>query len=263
MVSMVKAIRLFTRLMIFTAITMTASVVSANPLLQLDIAGGFYDRANETTIASTNSFILYAYLTPEDGSSKKTIQTLLNKTYYISAAVMPQYGPLAGDLGSFTFDNLSDKDSPVTVKATQDMAFGVPPYEIFIETDTGDLSSHEIYSTYFKEFSFTFTDRMKSSLINAQDNPDAVPNGGSGMYYVPFSINTSGLAHGYAIHFDLYSEKLGKNGDIDIDVFAPFSHDAQGPAAMPEPATFVLLGSGLIIGAVWKIYKKSKQGHKP
>jgi hypothetical protein len=253
---MVKAFRLFQGLIFFSAIAMTASVVPANPLLQLDIADGFYDAASQTTIASTDSFTLYAYLTPNGGSSKKNIQNLLNATYYISAAVTPQYGPLAGNLGSFTFDNLSDQNSPATVRTTQDMVFGVPPQEIFIGKDANDLGSHDIYETYFKEFSFTFSKSLTSSLINAQDNPYAAPDGKTGMYYVPFSVNTSGLAHGYAIHFDLYSEKLGKNGDLDIDAFAPFSHDAQSPTAAPEPSTFILIGSCLAIGAVWKKLRK-------
>jgi hypothetical protein len=253
---MAKAFRLFKGLMIFSAIAMTASVAAANPLLQLDIAGGFYDVASQTTVASTNLFTLYAYLTPKTGAGNQAILNLLGNTYYISAAVTSNNGPLAGNLGSFTFDNLSDQNSPATVRATQDMVFGVPPNEAMIGKDAGDLAPHGIYETYFKEFSFSFTDILKSSPINAQDAPTALPNGGIGMYYVPFSVNTSGLAHGYAIHFDLFSERLGKGGDVDIDAFAPFSHDAQGPVAAPEPSTFILLGSCLAIGAAWKKFRK-------
>jgi hypothetical protein len=256
---MSKAFKLFTGLIIFAAIVMTVSVASANPLLQLDIAGGIYDSESQTTIASTESFILYAYLTPHGGSSKKNIQELLSRTYYISAAVMPQYGPLAENLGSFTFDNLSDSNSAATVRATQDMVFGAPPSEIFIGKDSGNLAPHGIFETYFTEFSFTFSKSLTSSPINVQDNPEATLDGKTGMYYVPFSVNTSGLAHGYAIHFDLYSEQLGNDGrnDMDIDAFAPFSHDAQSPIAAPEPSTFMLLGSCLVLGAVWKKLRKS------
>jgi hypothetical protein len=245
---MVKAIRWFSMLVVFFAVIGTVTEALATPLLQLDIAGGFYDHESETTIALTSQFTLYAYLT----TGKKD---LLNRTYYISAAVTPQYGPLSGNLGSFTVDNLLDTSSPVTVRATQDMEYGLPPHEFLTGKDPGDLSSHGIYETFFKEFSFTFSDKMKSSPINAQENPNAIPNGGSGMYFVPFSVNTSGLAHGYAIHFDLYSEKLTNKGDIDVDAFAPFSHDAQGPVAAPEPSTFVLLGSCLVIVAAWKRYR--------
>jgi hypothetical protein len=250
---MVKAARLFSGLAIFFAIIGTVNVVLATPLLQLDIADGFYDSASQTTVAKTDQFTLYAYLTT-------TKKDLLNKTYYISAAVTPQYGPLEGYLGSFTFDNLSDQNKQVTVNATQDMAYGVPPQETLIGKDANDLSTHGIYETYFKEFSFTFSKSLTSFPIDAQEKPDAVPGEGSGMYYVPFLVNTSGLASGYAIHFDLYSVKLGTGKDvikdIDIDSFAPFSHDAEGPAAVPEPGTIVLIGSSLVIVAVWKKYGK-------
>ena len=77
----------------------------------------------------------------------------------------------------------------------------------------------------------------------------------SSLYLVEFVVNTANLAEGYQVHFDLYTTELGDliaslNGDdyydIDIDAFAPFSHDAESGPPVPEPATLILLGSGLI-----------------
>ena len=68
---------------------------------------------------------------------------------------------------------------------------------------------------------------------------------GRGMYYAALTIDTSLLDTDYVIHFDLYNTKLKRGGDIDVTQFAPFSHDAQS-AAVPEPSTVLLLGSGLV-----------------
>ena len=56
---------------------------------------------------------------------------------------------------------------------------------------------------------------------------------------------------------DLYDNLLRTSGDVDVDHFAPFSHDAQSgplvppppPPPIPEPATLVLLATGLAISA--------------
>jgi len=44
----------------------------------------------------------------------------------------------------------------------------------------------------------------------------------------------------------LYNTELGKeSSDIDVNQFAPFSHDAQS-SKVPEPTTMLLLGLGLV-----------------
>jgi hypothetical protein len=51
------------------------------------------------------------------------------------------------------------------------------------------------------------------------------------------------LSPEYAVHFDLFTEYLQKKKS-KLEA-APFSHDAES-APVPEPATMLLLGSGLI-----------------
>ena len=127
------------------------------------------------------------------------------------------------------------------------MSWGVPPYEGLISTfDSGDLSKHGIFETYFYETSFTFDlTQFIDPKINTQDGTTS-----PGMLYLrEFEINVTNLAEGYQIHFDLYSEKLAKNSgtDLDINLFAPFSHDAQSNGhQVPEPGTLVMMGSGLL-----------------
>ncbi len=220
---------------------------TAIPLLQLDVSNGVYDTASETTIATGQAFTLYAYLTPSNGTSAGQLATLLNTTFYIAAAVAPKVAPPGANLGSFSFNN-------TTVRATQDMVYGVPPVERYLgniaTTDPGDLAKHDIYDTYFKEFSFKFTSAQRATSYDVQTSASnaPTPTANGGMYYMAFQVDTSMLNPNYAIHFDMYSETLKSGNDWDINKFAPFSHDAQsayGGAPVPEPASLLLLGSGL------------------
>jgi hypothetical protein len=153
------------------------------------------------------------------------------------------------------------------VNVTSDTTYGVPPIELngTAGHDAGDLPQHGIYETYFSEFSFRFSPADQTDEYNTQDNPGTVPTPGSGMYWAAFSIDAANLDADYALHFDLYSEEFISRThrgtvtwDADVDQFAPFSHDAQsGKAPLPEPGTFLLLGSGLLVVAAAARFRKS------
>lgn len=214
---------------------------AAYPFLQLGIGGGVYDNDTETITATGLSFTLYAYLTPPPNTSAAALQTLLGRTYYVAAALTPQV-KVAADLGSFQFNGQ-------TVRATQDMVYGNPPFETYLggaERDAGDLAKHDIYDTYFKEFSFTFSPLQRTAAFNTAEEPGQapIPTHNGPMYYTSFTVNTTHLDPRYQVHFDMYDEVLRHGGDIDIAHFAPFSHDAQS-FAVPEPGSLFLLGSGI------------------
>jgi hypothetical protein len=213
------------------AALLAATSARAVPTLQLDILGGTYDSATQTIIAPSASFTLYAYLQPETRSA-------LTDRYFLSMALLPSTS-IAGNYGSFTING-----SPVNV--TSGMDYGTPPLESILggaATDPGDLSPHGIFPTYFYEKPFQFSPFNISGLYNTQTQTGIGPQAGSGMYYAAFNMNTAGIT-GYGLHFDLYNEKILTNGDIDVNQFAPFSHDAQ--VNVPEPNNLALLGLALL-----------------
>jgi len=234
-----------------------ASRVDAAPLLQLDIVGGHYDSSSQTMVAGGNPFTLVALATPQGNVSANEI---LNETYYVSAAISPGVSQPGGNFGSFTVNGQ-------TINATSGMTYGTPPIEDFAQLqghDSGDLSQHGIYPTYFTEFAFQFSAGSTTPTYNTatgQDQPGT-------SYRRTFQIDTSNLSPQYVIHFDLYDTQarncsrsdrqvIGTSCvDIDRDHFAPFSHDAESAPPVPEPATMLLLGTGLAAGAVRRLRRK-------
>jgi hypothetical protein len=237
---------------------LSAVRAEAAPVLQLDIVGGHYDSSTETIVSNGSDFWVIALFTP-GGSA--TYSSTAN--YYLSAALSPQVSEGQDVPGSYSVNG-------TTYNATENMVFGVPPLETLggdQDHDGGDLGQHSVYPTYFNEFQFSFSSANRTATYNTAESghvaPVVDPTGGSyfQMFHVVLSDTLSDA--GYGIHLDLYDEKLRtcartKNcgpTDIDVDNFAPFSHDAESgpntppPPPVPEPATLALLGAGLAFTA--------------
>lgn len=125
-------------------------------------------------------------------------------------------------------------------------------------SDPGDLGDHSVYETYFKEFQFTFDSGLQTAGYDAETagKTALTDTDSGGMYFMPFLVDLSGLNNTKSIHFDLYSMELARNSTTDLDVnkFAPFSHDAEGfggrtPEFAPVPdsgSSLALMGIGLL-----------------
>jgi hypothetical protein len=233
--------------------------VFAIPTLQLDIEGGvYYDGPTGTydteTIIDTGNdgiFTVYALLTPKNPLDEYRITPGDDNDAYLSVALFPQREEVAADLGSFTVNG----GDPIHV--TSGMEYGTPN----ITTEDPDyyltwsLPTHGIFDTYYTEIGFDWDPALTSAAYNSQDNPGG-PTSGTGAYYVAFDVDASGLSGLYSLHFDLYSADF--DGDGKVEYVAPFSHDAQS-TSVPEPATMLLLGTGLIglAGTGRRKYRKS------
>ena len=261
------------------AVVGLASDSFAVPALQLDILNGTYVNSSsdpaingESTVAASDTFRLYAYASPSGSVSEADI---LADKYRISMAVLPSLSLAdAGDLGSFTFEPVGG--SMQTVNVTADMNFGTPPLETIL--DNNDLQGHSVFETFYVEHEFMFIDTQISGQYDVELStgigPQALDTGNNpkNMFWVAFNIDVSNLEPGYAIHFDLYNTELvnvnnpnaGISEDLAVDMFAPFSHDAQSDvgnppsptppspspsgspaAANPEPISAVLSAMGL------------------
>jgi len=223
----------------------------ALPTLQLDIAGGFYDTATSTIVTTDDSFTLYAYLSADGtngngGPTGKSWSDLVGTTFYLWTALTPKVDT-AANLGSFDLNGS-------TVNATSDMTYGTPPIEPDHGNPDQDLPSHGVYDTYYLQTPFTFTDDLahRADPYNTADATGSTPSysGGDYMLYQAFTVDRSALSDLYELHFDLGSTVLVTNprhgDDLQVDIFAPFSHDAGTTNRVPEPGTVILMGTGLL-----------------
>jgi hypothetical protein len=277
------------------AFALMAARAEAVPFLQLDIVGGTYRADDETIVAGSETFTLVALLTPKQNATASEINALLADTYYISAAVTPGTGPVPASLGTFAF-------AGATYNVTSDMTFGTPPLDAADPThDSGDLSTHSVFPTYFRQFAFQFTPGQRAQTYNSQDDPGGYTASGTGRsYYATFAVETD-LGRSLALHFDLYNTVTvpcpssggrgngkggGKGGnggspggsgtctvDIDIASFAPYSHDAESGhspleapdspvGSVPEPGNLMLIGIG-VVAAARLLRRRTTSGPEP
>ncbi len=247
---------------LFAAMFFVASAAQATPMLQLDIGGGTYDTDHEDVVASDPVFNLYAYGKTADGSGPAVD---LSQTHYLSVAITPK-STIGTNFGSFSINGSS--------YSSGDLTYGNPPIEDFADLsghDGGDLSPHGIFDTLFLELAFNWDPTQTRADVNVADDPGTALAAGDDLYWEEFAVDVSGLLAGFGVHFDLYTQALkdcAKNlpdacVDVDVDDFAPFSHDASsgGGHELPEPGLpMVLMGALLGLGVARAVPRKPVTG---
>jgi hypothetical protein len=216
--------------------------------LQLYLPDGTYTWSDQTWIIQPDgsTFTLTALAMDSDLAPIKTegdafLGSATNAILSIALGGSFQ-GPGFEDPDTFASLTITDESSNTTTIPGSTWQWGTPPVNDPNLNPSADLAPHGIYPTWYYEYHFAFDDPFGEGTWDTQDTHDPGTYSKFG-WREDFLVDIAGIDPLLVnnVHFDLYT----LDGDGEIHKFAPFSHDAQA-APVPEPATLLLLGSGLM-----------------
>jgi hypothetical protein len=206
------------------------------PLLQLYIENSTYDSVSDTWVSSQGQFNLWVMGNVAGPGGKGTIYDVyLSVAYPTSESGTITITPTITSL-------VTDPSTPGPVGLSPLHGDGTSP----LKGDGSLLPPHNIYGIG------TSWDRYSIGDLFLTDSPVADLISSFPVYPGSSWTNSSGQINAYRIqitgyswvHFDAFDHIVDCNNHSK---FAPFSHDAGGGGTpVPEPATMLLLGSGLI-----------------
>ena len=226
------------------------NTAQAAPSLQLYIEGSTYDPVTETWVAPVASGTTRLWVIGTLGNQGPITDVKIVSAYSSANGIgnvsFSLNSSTTGGLGGFT-----DSSTPVSAVALGEDTSETSPVMnsgALLERPDLTMPSHGIYGSgvYFQEFSIgdlTLIDSPTGDFIFG------FPGAGvSGQAQINvYEITIAGIVTG-TVHFDVYGTQNGK------DVFAPFSHDAQGGSSfnrvdeeitIPEPGQVALFGLGI------------------
>jgi len=206
---------------------------SAVPTLQLYIPGATYvDSLTINGVTVTQSWFTLDNpfdLVVAGATSPQSVDIVQDVTLWIA---VQEDDYLNNPGGTITLRDVNNN----VVSPTGSPVFGIP--------DT--LSPHSVYSAYY--FRYDLPDLLVGTAgdpiwdwndgYNAADPGPAQDTGDVQNYSVAYSDF-------FWLHIDLSGTAIDQNRGQTWARFAPYSHDADAPPGVPEPATLALLGVGL------------------
>lgn len=212
---------------IFMAVIMAPGNSQAVPTLQLYIEGAEYNFDTESWMSYDNPFNLQVI----GATSPANISTVTDLKLHI--AVPEEWYLGSGGKVSITGPG---HEGTTDLFFTDDTPFGSP------DSINGDPDR---FPAYYQSINLPDMDFANSSLDNVTnwDPTEADPGTDTGIIFeYTMAYDKDNL---FGVHLNLTGLKDGQK-----QIFAPFSHNADAPG-VPEPATLLLFGTGLIGLAGW------------
>lgn len=236
------------------AITLCATQVRAEPVLQIYIEGSTYDTATQTwtldtALSSSTPLRLWTIGNVQQFGTISDVKLAIafDNTLGLSHSSFNIVSSTTGGFGGFT-----DPSTPQAVANGSSGDGNVP-----LLSDGSSLPSHGEYGAgiewvEFKLGNFTLQDSPIADFINTLPSPGS-KNGQINVYDI--SLNAA-VAGGTKFHFDLYDSVQAKNKARAV--FAPFSHDGTTTNVVPEPTSLVAFGSLLLGLAGFRAARRRK-----